>query len=115
MKGRNGYNKKGRGERGVLPKFLVQMFLSRTGTVHEPEGEDLVWRRFFSAFQLSSAVVYNLIGRHQWECKLEWVRLWNVPQPIRRLNLRLTANQVMALEVPERPLNSTQRTFLRRS
>ena len=69
----------------------------------------------FSTFQLSLAAVYNLIGRHEWECKLEWVRMWNVPQPIRRLNLRLTANQVMALQVPERPLNSAQRTFLKRS
>lgn len=69
----------------------------------------------FCTFQLSLAAMYNLIGRHQWECKLEWIRMWNVPQPIRRLNLRLTANQVMALQVPERPLNSTQRTFLRRS
>lgn len=33
--------------------------------------------------------------------------MWNVPQPIRRLNLGLTANQVMALQVPKRPLNST--------
>lgn len=30
--------------------------------------------------------------------------MWNVPQPIRRLNHRLTANQVMAPQVPERPL-----------
>lgn len=67
------------------------------------------------AHQLPLAAMYSLIGRHQWECKLEWVRMRNVPQPIRRLNLRLTANQVMALQVPERPLNSTQRTFLRRS
>lgn len=38
--------------------------------------------------------------------------MWNVPQPIRHLYFRLTANQVMALQVLERPPNSTQRTFL---
>lgn len=63
-------------------------------------------------FKTSPAVEDNLIGRHQRGCKLEWVRLWNVPQPIRRLNLRLTANQVMVLLVPERPLTLTQWTFL---
>lgn len=66
----------------------------------------------FSTFKTSPAVGDNLIGRHQWGCKLEWVRLRNVPQPIRRLNLRLTANQVMVRLVPERPLTLTQWTFL---
>lgn len=68
-------------------------------------------RSELNTFQLALAAMCNLTGRHQWECKMKWVRMWNVPQPIRRLNLRLTANQVMALQVPERLLNSTQRTF----
>lgn len=51
MKGRNGYTKKG-GRWGAAKVFvtMVQMFLSRTGTVHEPEGEDLVWRRLVAHF-----------------------------------------------------------------
>lgn len=68
----------------------------------------------FSTFQLSLSVTNNWMGRHQWGCKFEWVRKWNVSQPIRHHSVRLTANQVKALQLPKRRLNSKQ-IFLKRS
>ncbi len=122
------YNKVGRkGEKvmkmtnieQVLPyyiqaEFFLCPFVAKQALFKSISVRTLCYNKF-GTFQVSLAAMYNLIRRHQWECKLEWVRMWNVPQPIRRLNLRLTANQVMVLQDPERRLNSAQRTFLKRS
>lgn len=83
----------------VLPKyveprcqffFIIFFFFSKTASVHKLAIDVAINLAHFNCLQ---QFMYNLIGRHDRECKLKWVRRWNVSQPIRRLNLTMADSQ----------------------